>query len=132
MTGSIVWERLLPQKSSLSLPNFPEAETNAPSLQTENLNTDLATVGVRLADDLTVKQRSVLRELRRQGLIAHHREARLFSRPGPQSDTHHQTAPDNLVDVLHFSAAEIRQPSTTSPDPEQSLSDTLGATASLA
>ena len=51
----------------------------------KSLKTDLAKVGVRLSDDHTKKQRTVLKELRRQGLTAYFRGARLISRPGPKS-----------------------------------------------
>ena len=62
----------------------------------KSLKKDLAKVGVRLSDDHTTKQRTVLKELRRQGLTAYFRGARLINRPGPKSDTRHQTAPEDL------------------------------------
>ena len=47
----------------------------------KSLKTDLATAGVRLSDDHTTKQCTVLKELGRQGLTTYYRGARLFSRP---------------------------------------------------
>ena len=79
-------------------------------------------MGVRLSDDHTTKQRTVLKELRRQGLTAYFRGARLISRPGPKSDTRHQAAPEDL-DTLHRSSDEEHQSSATLPDAVHRLCD---------
>ena len=81
----------------------------------KSLKTDLAKVGVRLSDDHTTKQRTVLKELRRQGLTAYFRGARLISRPVPKSDTRHQAALEDL-DTLQRSSGEKHQSSATLPD----------------
>ena len=88
----------------------------------KSLKKDLAKVGVRLSDDHTTKQRTVLKELRRQGLIAYFRGARLISRPGPKSDTRHQAAPKDL-DTLQRSSDEEHQSSATLPDAVHRLCD---------
>ena len=87
----------------------------------KSLKTDLAKVGVRLSDDHTTKQRTVLKERRRQGLTAYFRGARLISRPGPKSDTRHQAAPEDL-DTLQRSSDEY-QSSATLPDAVHRLCD---------
>ena len=88
----------------------------------KSLTKDLAKVGVRLSDDHTTKQRTVLKELRRQGLTAYFRGARLISRPGPKSDTRHQAAPEDL-DTLQRSSDEEHQSSATLPDAVHRLCD---------
>ena len=88
----------------------------------KSLKTDLAKVGVRLSDDHTTKQRTVLKELRRQGLTAYFRGARLISRPGPKSDTRHQAAPEDL-DTLQRSSDEEHQSLATLPDTVHRLCD---------
>ena len=88
----------------------------------KSLKTDLAKVGARLSDDHTTKQRTVLKELRRQGLTAYFRGARLISRPGPKSDTRHQAAPEDL-DTLQRSSDEEHQSSATLPDAVHRLCD---------
>ena len=88
----------------------------------KSLKKDLAKVGVRLSDDHTTKQRTVLKELRRQGLTAYFRGARLISRPGPKSDTRHQAAPEDL-DTLQRSSDEEHQSSATLPDAVHRLCD---------
>ena len=88
----------------------------------KSLTKDLAKVGVRLSDDHTTKQPTVLKELRRQGLTAYFRGARLISRPGPKSDTRHQTAPEDL-DSLQRSSDEDHQSSATLPDAVHRLCD---------
>ena len=88
----------------------------------KSLTKDLAKVGVRLSDDHTTKQRTVLKDLRRQGLTAYFRGARLISRPGPKSDTRHQAAPEDL-DTLHRSSDEEHQSSATLPDAVHRLCD---------
>ena len=90
----------------------------------KSLTKDLAKVGVRLSDDHTTKQRTVLKELRRQGLTAYFRGARLISRPGPKSDTRHQAAPEDL-DTLQRSSDEEHQSSATLPDAVHRLCDGL-------
>ena len=88
----------------------------------KSLTKDLAKVGVRLSDDHTTKQRTVLKELRRQGLTAYFRGARLISRPGPKSDTRHQAAPEDL-DTLQRPSDEEHQSSATLPDAVHRLCD---------
>ena len=88
----------------------------------KSLTKDLAKVGVRLSDDHTTKQRTVLKELRRQGLTVYFRGARLISRPGPKSDTRHQAAPEDL-DTLQRSPDEEHQSSATFPDAVHRLCD---------
>ena len=89
-------------------------------VENKSLTKDLAKVGVRLSDDHAMKQRTVLKELRRQGLTAYFTGARLISRPGPKSDTRHQAAPEDL-DNLQRSSDEEHQSSATLPDAVHSL-----------
>ena len=88
----------------------------------KRLKTDLAKVVVRLSDDHTTKQRTMLKELRRQDLTAYFRGARLISRPGPKSDTRHQAAPEDL-DTLQRSSDEEHQSSATLSDAVHRLCD---------
>ena len=122
MTGPVVWEGPLLQKTGPVIAKLHRSRDKRALIANKSLTKDLAKMGVRLSDDHTTKQRTVLKELRRQGLTAYFRGARLISRPGPKSDTRHQAAPEDL-DTLHRSSDEEHQSSAILPDAVHRLCD---------